>query len=81
MLRAYMHHKQKATLYGVAFEPVKNGTPNRIRTYDLLIKSQLLYQLSYGRIRVASFSGVLQRGQQLILRHSVLKSAAYLHPS
>ena len=27
----------------------KNGTPNRIRTCDLLIKSQLLYQLSYGR--------------------------------
>ena len=25
------------------------GTPNRIRTCDLLIKSQLLYQLSYGR--------------------------------
>lgn len=30
-----------------------NGTPNRIRTCDLLIKSQLLYQLSYGRIRTA----------------------------
>ena len=28
-----------------------DGTPNRIRTCDLLIKSQLLYQLSYGRIR------------------------------
>ena len=25
-----------------------NGTPGRIRTYDKLIKSQLLYQLSYG---------------------------------
>ncbi len=25
-----------------------DGTPGRIRTYDKLIKSQLLYQLSYG---------------------------------
>lgn len=25
-----------------------SGTPGRIRTYDKLIKSQLLYQLSYG---------------------------------
>ena len=28
-----------------------DGTPGRIRTYDKLIKSQLLYQLSYGGIR------------------------------
>ena len=26
----------------------ENGEPDRIRTCDLLIKSQLLYQLSYG---------------------------------
>ena len=26
----------------------KFGVPNRVRTCDLLIKSQLLYQLSYG---------------------------------
>ncbi len=26
----------------------KNGEPVRVRTGDLLIKSQLLYQLSYG---------------------------------
>ena len=25
-----------------------NGVPSRVRTCDLLIKSQLLYQLSYG---------------------------------
>lgn len=30
----------------------KIGTPNRVRTCDLLIKSQLLYQLSYGRAEV-----------------------------
>ena len=27
------------------------GVPSRIRTYDLLIKSQLLYRLSYGHDR------------------------------
>ena len=29
-------------------EKVNSGEPNRIRTCDPLIKSQLLYQLSYG---------------------------------
>ena len=32
------------------------GTPGRIRTYDKLIKSQLLYQLSYGGISVCENS-------------------------
>ena len=27
-----------------------NGTPTRTRTVDILIKSEALYQLSYGRI-------------------------------
>ena len=27
---------------------MKNGEPGRIRTFDPLIKSQLLYHLSYG---------------------------------
>lgn len=31
--------------------PGENGVPNRVRTCDLLIKSQLLYQLSYGHDR------------------------------
>ena len=30
------------------------GEPDRIRTCDLLIKSQLLYQLSYGPTRIDS---------------------------
>ena len=30
------------------------GEPDRIRTCDLLIKSQLLYQLSYGPTRIGS---------------------------
>jgi len=34
-----------------------SGTPSRIRTYDQLIKSQLLYQLSYGRIRKVHSAG------------------------
>ncbi len=29
----------------------EDGVPNRVRTCDLLIKSQLLYQLSYGHDR------------------------------
>ena len=29
---------------------LESGTPGRIRTYDKLIKSQLLYQLSYGGV-------------------------------
>ena len=33
--------------YPIDFYEV-NGEPRRIRTFDLLIKSQLLYQLSYG---------------------------------
>ena len=32
----------------------KNGEPVGIRTRDLLIKSQLLYRLSYGLVRFIS---------------------------
>lgn len=34
-----------ATVFG---DNLENGEPDRIRTCDPLIKSQLLYQLSYG---------------------------------
>lgn len=33
--------------------PSENGTPTRTRTLDQLIKSQPLYQLSYGRTKPA----------------------------
>ena len=51
----------QSSLYGwQAYHPIKlsillsfltDGGRNRIRTYDPLIKSQLLYQLSYAPIR------------------------------
>ena len=41
---------------GVCKNPNKNGAPGETRTLDQLIKSQLLYQLSY-------------RGNRLIIRH------------
>ncbi len=37
---------------------VESGEPNRIRTCDPLIKSQLLYQLSYGPITRRFLGGV-----------------------
>lgn len=39
---------QPADFIAVSAENRKNGEPDRIRTCDPLIKSQLLYQLSYG---------------------------------
>ncbi len=39
---------QPADFQAVSGENRKYGEPNRIRTCDPLIKSQLLYQLSYG---------------------------------
>ena len=41
---------------GVLEVPVTIGGPSRTRTVDPLIKSQLLYQLSYGRIVPHIFS-------------------------
>ena len=35
----------------------KNGAPGGIRTHDQLIKSQLLYQLSYRGNRTGTFYG------------------------
>lgn len=40
--------QQRADIAAVSGENQKSGEPNRIRTCDPLIKSQLLYQLSYG---------------------------------
>ena len=51
-MRTQAKHSERrghAALNKALFILKKNGTPNRIRTCDLLIKSQLLYRLSYGR--------------------------------
>ena len=47
----------------------KIGEPDRFRTCDLLIKSQLLYQLSYGPqfpifLGIGAFTDLLNIGQQ-----------------
>jgi hypothetical protein len=34
----------------VLFLPVRHGAPEEIRTPNLLIRSQMLYPLSYGRL-------------------------------
>ncbi len=40
------------TQTGGARDWTRSGTPGRIRTYDPKIKSLLLYQLSYGGVRL-----------------------------
>ncbi len=53
---ACKHKKTPAKLTGVIF---KNGTPTGTRTQDPMIKSHLLYQLSYGRTLCAiRYSGL-----------------------
>ena len=42
------------------------GEPDRIRTCDPLIKSQLLYQLSYGPDQSGGDIDVRRRGQQAL---------------
>ena len=46
-----------------------SGEPNRIRTCDPLIKSQLLYQLSYGPNTGRFSTGAEKEGQGQIVRH------------
>ena len=55
---------------GPEHQKKKNGEPTGVRTLDLLIKSQLLYQLSYrlvsvARNEVAEPSGARTPGQAL----------------
>ena len=47
----------------VSLDMGESGEPNRIRTCDPLIKSQLLYQLSYGPITGGFLSGGAPGGQ------------------
>ena len=43
---------------------MRSGEPDRIRTCDPLIKSQLLYQLSYGPITGRLFMNLVRGGQE-----------------
>ncbi len=43
-------YPQNDSVLIMQYKMVKNGTPARTRTVDILIKSEALYQLSYGRI-------------------------------
>lgn len=36
----------------IPFTSSTHGAPSRDRTYDLILKRDLLYQLSYGRMKI-----------------------------
>ena len=53
----------------------EDGVPCRVRTCDLLIKSQLLYQLSYGHAEAAHLEKGLRRVNTRL--HPILKSHSF----
>ena len=56
--------------------PVPFGGCSRIRTYDPLIKSQLLYQLSYAPQRSGLISAVRQGWQRTKARPAAIEVVA-----
>ena len=52
--------------------PYKNGAGNRTRTYNLLITSQLLYQLSHTSILFKKYFGDLEGARTLDLQRDRL---------
>ena len=52
LLRAEVLHCKKRAQKLKCLTKNRNCPPSRIRTYDLLVKSEQLYQLSYGRIKM-----------------------------
>jgi hypothetical protein len=44
-------HESRTQVFLPCAEIVNNGAPSRDRTYDPVIKSHLLYQLSYRRMK------------------------------